>query len=214
MVGEQDRGAQQGHVVVFGFQGVGRRIVRQLTTTGRRVVVVDPYADAAQQVDLQRWGATYLAGYGDSQDTLGAANVAAAHAVLCVTDDDVRNIRLALLVRDRSPDVRLVVRMANPSVASALLPVADPGAVLDVAQLAAPSFVEAVSTDARTRWSSPVRSSWSRPRRAPPMRRSPRCGGGSRRSRSARRTAAPPWSARTRGTAWRPVIGDADRHPR
>ncbi len=89
-----------GHIVVFGFQGVGRRIVRQLTTSGRRVVVVDPHADAAQQVDLQRWGAAYLAGYGDSQDTLAAAGVADALAVLCVTDDDVRNIRLALLARD------------------------------------------------------------------------------------------------------------------
>jgi Trk K+ transport system NAD-binding subunit len=122
---------------------VGRRIVRQLTTTGRRVLVVDPYADAAQQVDLVRWGATYLAGYGDSQDTLLAADVASALAVLCVTDDDVRNIRLALLVRDVSADVRIVVRMANASVGSALERVAQPGAVLDVAQLASASFVEA-----------------------------------------------------------------------
>jgi Trk K+ transport system NAD-binding subunit len=135
--------AARRHIVVFGFQGVGRRIVRQLTTTGRRVVVVDPYADAAQQEDLQRWGATYLAGYGDSQDTLQAADVAHAHAVLCVTDDDVRNIRLALLARDVSADVRIVVRMANSSVGTALLPVAQPGAVLDVAQLASTSFVEA-----------------------------------------------------------------------
>ena len=47
-----------------------------------QVVVVDPHADAAQQVDLQRWGASYLAGYGDSQDTLAAAGVADALAVL------------------------------------------------------------------------------------------------------------------------------------
>ena len=123
MDGAEGRAAQpgvDGHIVVFGFQGVGRRIVRQLTTTGRRVLVVDPYADAAQQVDLTRWGATYLAGYGDSQDTLVAADVAGALAVLCVTDDDVRNIRLALLVRDVSADVRIVVRMANASVGSAL----------------------------------------------------------------------------------------------
>jgi Trk K+ transport system NAD-binding subunit len=132
-----------GHIVVFGFQGVGRRIVRQLTTSGIQVVVVDPHADAAQQVDLQRWGASYLAGYGDSQDTLAAAGVADALAVLCVTDDDVRNIRLALLARDVSPDIRIVVRMANASVGSALKGVASPGAVLDVAALASPSFVEA-----------------------------------------------------------------------
>lgn len=132
-----------GHVVVFGFQGVGRRIVRQLTTSGQRVVVVDPFVDAAQQVDLRRWGASYLAGYGDSQDTLAAAGVADALAVLCVTNDDVRNIRLALLARDLSPDIRIVVHMANAAVGSALQRVTQPGAVLNVAALASASFVEA-----------------------------------------------------------------------
>ena len=132
-----------GHVVVFGFQGVGRRIVRQLSNTGHRVVVVDPLADATQQEDLQRWGVHYLAGYGHSEDTLEAAGVAEALAVLCVTDDDVSNIRLALLVRDVSAQVRLVVRMANSSVGRAMRSVAQPGAVLDVAELASMSFVEA-----------------------------------------------------------------------
>ena len=131
------------HVVVFGFQGVGRRIVRQLSSTSHRVIVIDPDADATQQEDLQRWGVDYLAGYGHSEDTLKAAAVADAIAVLCVTDDDVSNIRLALLVRDLADDVRIVVRMANASVGRALQPVTRPGAVLNVAELASASFVEA-----------------------------------------------------------------------
>jgi uncharacterized protein YbjT (DUF2867 family) len=45
--------------VVFGFQGVGRRIVRQLSDTGHRIVVVNPDADATQQEDLQRWGVQF-----------------------------------------------------------------------------------------------------------------------------------------------------------
>ena len=32
------------HIVVFGIRGVARRVVRQLSTTGRRVIVVDPVA--------------------------------------------------------------------------------------------------------------------------------------------------------------------------
>lgn len=131
------------HVVVFGFHGVGRRIVRQLLSAGQRVVVVDAEADPTEQEDLLRWGADYLAGYGNSADTLEAASVSTARAVLCVTEDDVRNIRLALLVRDLSPDVRLAVRMANASVGRALATVTEPGAVLDVAALASTSFVEA-----------------------------------------------------------------------
>ncbi|MCX6433319.1 MAG: NAD-binding protein [Actinobacteria bacterium] len=132
----------RGHVVVFGFHGVGRRVVRQLANAGQQVIVVDPDADPTEQEDLQRWGVTYLVGYGLSQDTLHVACVGSALAVLCVTDDDVRNIRLALLVRDISPDVRIVVRMANASVGKALSSVTQPGAVLNVAELASMSFVE------------------------------------------------------------------------
>jgi len=133
-----------GHIVVFGFHGVGRRIVRQLSSIGQKVIVVDSQISLAEQEDLQRWGITYLAGYGESEDTLSAVSVATALAVLCVTDDDVRNTRLALLVRDRSADVRIVVRIANSAVSSALREVARPGDVLDVAALASPSFVESV----------------------------------------------------------------------
>ncbi len=133
-----------GHIVVFGFHGVGRRIVRQLSSIGHRVLVIDSQASLSEQEDLQRWGITYLAGYGDSEDTLSAASVTTALAVLCVTDDDVRNTRLALLVRDRSAEVRIVVRIANSAVSRALHEVAQPGAVLDVAALASPSFVETV----------------------------------------------------------------------
>lgn len=147
--GVNDLGPLHGHIVVFGFHGVGRRIVRQLSSIGHHVVVVDSHASRAEQEDLQRWGITYLAGYGDSEDTLSAACVTAALAVLCVTDDDVRNTRLALLVRDRSPEVRIVVRIANSAVSRALSEVARPGAVLDVAALASPSFVETV-LDRRT----------------------------------------------------------------
>jgi Trk K+ transport system NAD-binding subunit len=135
-------GAFRDHVVVFGFHGVGRRVVRQLASAGQDVVVVDPDADPTEQEDLQRWGVSYLAGYGHSQDTLHTACVTQARAVICVTEDDVRNIRLAMLVRDLSSDVRIVVRVANSSVGRAMHAVTQPGAVLDVAELASMSFVE------------------------------------------------------------------------
>jgi len=131
------------HIVVFGFHGLGRRIVRQLATARQPVIVVDPDASPAEREDLQRWGVSYLDGYGHSEDTLAAAGVARAHAVMCVTGDDVANIRLALLVRDVSSEVRLVVQMANASVGSAMAAVAQPGAVLNVAELASTSFLEA-----------------------------------------------------------------------
>jgi len=129
---------------VFGVQGVARRIVRQPSTTGRRLLVVDPHAAQEQRDELERWEVGYLPGSGQSVDVLRAAHVSAALAVICVTSDDLVNIEIALLVREMSSTVRVVVQMSNASVARALAPVARPGGVFDVAELATASLVEAV----------------------------------------------------------------------
>lgn len=139
-----DNGDWTGHVVVFGFHGVARRIVRQLHSTGYRVVVVENDATPAEREAIARYGAHYLPGFRQSEGTLEAAGVERAHAVVCATNDDLRNIELALLVRERSTRVRIVVQMANAAVGRALETVTHPGAVLEVAALAAPSFVNAV----------------------------------------------------------------------
>lgn len=137
-------GDPAGHLVVFGCRGVGRRIVRQLSTTGRRIVVVDPGASPEERDELERWDVEYHPGSGQSVDILRSVGVAEALAVVCVTDEDLVNIEIALLVREMSKTVRVVVQMNNASVAEALAPVAKPGGVFDVASLATTSFVEAV----------------------------------------------------------------------
>ena len=137
-------GEPVGHIVVFGIQGVARRIVRQLSATGRQIVVVDPAATPEERAELERWDVEYLEGSGQSIDILRAANVSGALSVVCATNEDLVNIEIALLVREMSSSVRVVVQMGNASVARALEPVARPGGVFDVAELATASLVEAV----------------------------------------------------------------------
>jgi Trk K+ transport system NAD-binding subunit len=131
------------HVVVFGYHGLARRVVRQLVNAGQHVLVVDPEASTVAVNAFRHWGVDYLRGSGRSRETLAEANVAAARAVVCVKDDDLRNIETAMLVREMSADVRIVVQMANSSVGRALHAIATPGAVIDVAELASSAFVEA-----------------------------------------------------------------------
>ncbi len=137
-------GQLAGHIVVFGIHGVARRIVKQLSTTGRQIVVVDPDATQEERDELERWDVEYLAGSGQSVDILRDARVSKALAVVCATDKDVVNIEIALLVREMSSTVRVVVQMGNASVARAVEPLTRPGGVFDVAELATTSFVEAV----------------------------------------------------------------------
>lgn len=132
-----------GHIVVFGVHGVARRIIKQLSSTSRRILVVDPEASQQEREELEFWDVEYLSGSGQSTDSLRAARVSAALAVVWATADDLVNIEIALLVREMSATVRVVVQMGNAQVATALREVAQPGAVFDVAQLATASFVEA-----------------------------------------------------------------------
>ena len=60
---------RSGHVVVFGFQGVARRIVRQLINAGQDIVVVDPNITHDELHDLQRWGVQYFEGSGQRDNT-------------------------------------------------------------------------------------------------------------------------------------------------
>ena len=76
-------------------------------------------------------------------DGLTEAGLDRAQAVVCVETSEVTTLEIALRVRELRPDVRLVVQMANPAVGRALESATGAGSVLDVATLAAPSFIEA-----------------------------------------------------------------------
>jgi hypothetical protein len=108
-----------GHIIVCGDDPLGLRIIEQLRAAGREVAIVD------------------------SSDGLPVAGIANATALICADDDDALNLEIALLARQLNPDVRVVARLANGVLREAVAIGNGPGAILDVADLAAPSVVEA-----------------------------------------------------------------------
>ncbi|WP_293327745.1 NAD-binding protein [Mycobacterium sp.] len=111
------------HVIVSGDDALATTIVEELKNAGARVV---------------KLAATELAG----------AGIAKAFAVVCAGDDDATNLEIALLARRANPDVRVVVRLDNDVVRGAMAANNGQGAILDVADLAAPSVVEACLSSA------------------------------------------------------------------
>ncbi|GAS98698.1 K+ transport system, NAD-binding component [Mycolicibacterium canariasense] len=109
----------QGHIIVCGADALAERIAGELRGAGATVVPLqDPRA-------------------------LDTAHVPSATAVVCVGEDDAVNLEIALLARQLSPRVRVVARLANGVLREAVAYGNGPGAILDVADLAAPSVVEA-----------------------------------------------------------------------
>ena len=74
---------------------------------------------------------------------LAGADFGRARAVVCAGADDASNLEIALLARKANPDVRVVARLANDVLREAMAADNGPGAMLGVADLTAPSVVEA-----------------------------------------------------------------------
>jgi Trk K+ transport system NAD-binding subunit len=137
------RQSAQGHVIVCGLRGVGLRTVEQLHLSGVQVVVVDEDPDPKLGRIVEGWGVEQIHRNANLGDGLSEAGLDRAIAVVCAEANDLATLELALQVHEARPDVRLVVQLANPSVGRALERVTGANSVLDVAILAAPSFVEA-----------------------------------------------------------------------
>ncbi|VEG57106.1 K+ transport system, NAD-binding component [Mycolicibacterium aurum] len=108
-----------GHTIVLGADALAVRIVEELRSAGATVTVIE------------------------RADQLASAGLSTAAAVVCVSPDDAENLEIALLARQMSASVRVVARLANGVLRDAMAAGNGPGAVLDVADLAAPSVVEA-----------------------------------------------------------------------
>ena len=108
-----------GHIIVYGDDALAMRIVEELNSAGVSVVTLGSAAELAE------------------------VGVADASAVICADDDDATNLEIALMARQASPDVRVVARLANSVLREAVAAGNGPGAILDVADLAAPSVVDA-----------------------------------------------------------------------
>jgi Trk K+ transport system NAD-binding subunit len=131
-----------GHVIVFGLEGVGLRTVEQLRLAEVPVVVLDN-PDARLAALVESWGCSYMVSDGDPVTLLRRAGLTGARAVVCTQASDLRNVEIALLVRDLREDVAVVVHLDNPTVGRAVEAATGAGSALDVAGLFAPAVVDA-----------------------------------------------------------------------
>ncbi|WP_080696676.1 NAD-binding protein, partial [Mycobacterium asiaticum] len=107
-------------IIVSGDDPLSRTIAEELRGAGARIIKINTAAD------------------------LRAAGVHRARAVVCAGPNDAVNLEIALLAREFSPSVRVVARLANEVLRRGVAGVNGPGAILDLADLATPSIVEAV----------------------------------------------------------------------
>ncbi|GAA1458884.1 NAD-binding protein [Williamsia maris] len=134
---------RSGHVIVCGCTGLATRIIDQFLASGESVSLVVRQADTVVDAAVARWRVrVHTAGVGIG-DALTAAGIDTAIAVVCVEDNELWNLESALIATRLNPEVRVITQLGNATVGGAMNDGSGPGVVLDVADLAAPSVVEA-----------------------------------------------------------------------
>jgi Trk K+ transport system NAD-binding subunit len=145
------RDALDQHVVVVGADNTTVRLVEELTRSGEQLVVVTP---RSAPVDLT----SEIAGVGAHlmvvdrvrEPELRQAGIERAKAVVILGDDDVQALRVALVVEEVAPGLRMVIEMTNPQLGGRLAELVGDCTLLSGADLAAPAFVAAALATADT----------------------------------------------------------------
>ncbi len=134
---------RSGHVIVCGFVGLATRIIDQFLASGESVSLVVRQVDPALDAAVARWRVPVHTAFVSIGDALAEAGIETAAAVVCVEENELWNLESALIATRLRPGVRVVTQLGNSTVGGAMNDGGGPGVVLDVADLAAPSVVEA-----------------------------------------------------------------------
>jgi Trk K+ transport system NAD-binding subunit len=110
----------RGHIVVCGFGNVGARVTEYLLGAGRRVAVIDRKVDEAQASEVRARGAHVMVADATSESAQELVKVADAAGLIAVTDSDSANLEVGLTALAYAPDLPIIMRIADPSMARAV----------------------------------------------------------------------------------------------
>ncbi|HNT74845.1 MAG TPA: NAD-binding protein [Anaerolineae bacterium] len=129
-------------IIVCGLGHTGYRVVQALQTLKCQVVALDFEANPLSE-QLREQGTPVL--YGDFRQAavLEAAGLPAATAIVACTEDDMVNFETGLRARDRSPGIRVVMRIFEEALGPRLQQAFHIDAIYSTSAIAAPAFVSA-----------------------------------------------------------------------
>lgn len=99
---------ESGHIIIGGYDHLGRRIAAELSARGYQVVIIELTGSDSLTVPV---GGRLIIGDMRDAEVLRAAQVETAHCLLAVTGDDRTNLETALAAREIAPDIRVIVRL-------------------------------------------------------------------------------------------------------
>ena len=114
------RGRLRGHVVVCGLGDVGFRVVEQLAQLGVPVVGIERDPNARHLAAVRRLGLPVVIGDATLSDALHEVQIERARALVTCTDNDVADLEVAVNARALHPDLRIVLRLFDHDLSTAV----------------------------------------------------------------------------------------------
>ena len=111
-------GALSDHYIVCAYGRVGRTAARELAEEGVPFVVLEPKDELVELMEDD--DILFLIGDSTSDESLRAAGIERARALLCAVDSDADNVYIALAARSLNPDIFIVGRASDPTAADRL----------------------------------------------------------------------------------------------
>lgn len=133
-----------GHVVVLGLGNLGTRVIQQLRTLGVPVVAMDKTESARGTSLAREERIPVVIGDASRSETLRAASIHTAQALLALSTDDSINLEAALQGRALNKDLRVVLRLFDGDFAGRVQQAFGITSSKSVSYLAAPAFSAAM----------------------------------------------------------------------
>ena len=131
------------HYIICGLGGIGIQIVRQLTSQGHELVVIESDPSNRFLHNARSLGVPVIIEDACLASTLKAANIKTAGALIAVTSNDLTNLEIALTAKAIASKLPVVVRSHEPQFAQSVQEVFGFEMVLSPTELAAPAFAAA-----------------------------------------------------------------------
>lgn len=131
------------HVILCGMGDVGRRVLEDLVRCKEKVVVVEKNPEAKFIQSVRRRNIPLVISDATQEDALVNANAREAKAIICATDNDIRNLEIGLNARGLQPGIRVVLRIFEKEFAAKIEKHFGIDVALSSSSLAAPSFASA-----------------------------------------------------------------------
>ena len=131
------------HYVVAGVGTVGYQVVAALHAAGEQVVAIESSEGGRFVPQVRALGVPVVFGNTALEETLGAARIAQARALIAVTTDDLANTEAVLNARALRPDIHIVLRVFDPDLAAQARQGLGIPCTFSPASIGAPAFVRA-----------------------------------------------------------------------